>query len=209
VRRGRDIVDKGLPPVRDLLRLAKLDLRVDAEGETELGDVLNDIAELHADFPAFEHNAENFNKALKAARDLQEILPQLIMQTVDNAEHPPMLIAADGNEDTLRGDYRQRAYQFALLSAALASAFPPDSQPMSVKQWLDDWHLHAHLLFASFNRWTGQHSRTRKGAAVKFISIALKRIGYSGATPAAVEQALRKAPRKWSNLTELILGKPR
>ena len=202
-------MDKGLPPVRDLLRLAKLDLRVDAEGETELGDVLNDIAELHADLATFDRNAAPFNKALAAARDLQEVLPELIAQTVASAERPPLLIAVDGNEDALKSDYRDKSFQLALLSAALASAFPPDSQPMSVKQWLDDWHLHAHLLFASFNRWTGQHSRTRKGAAVKFISIALKRIGYSGATPAAVEQALRKAPRKWSNLTELILGKPR
>jgi hypothetical protein len=202
-------MDKGLQPVRDLFDLAGVDLNIDAEGEAELGAVLNDIAELRAELATFGRNAEPFNKALEAARDLQEVLPELIAQTVANAERPPLLIAADGNEDTLRGDYRQRAYQFALLSAALASAFPPDSQPMPVKQWLDDWHLHAHLLFASFNRWTGQRSRTRKGAAVKFISIALTRIGYSGATPVAVEQALRKAPRKWSNLAELILREPK
>ena len=92
-------MDKGLPPVRDLLRLAKLDLRVDAEGETELGDVLNDIAELHADLATFDRNAEPFNKALEAARDLQEVLPELIAQTVASAERPPLLIAVDGNED--------------------------------------------------------------------------------------------------------------
>jgi hypothetical protein len=202
-------MDKGLQPVRDLFDLAGVDLSIDAEGEAELGAVLNDIAEIRADLPIFAHNAEPFNKALKAARDLQEVLPELIAHTAANAERPPLLIGVEGNEDALKSDYRDKSLQLKLLSASLASAFPPDSQPVSVKRWLDDWHFHAHLLFASFNRWTGQRSRTRKGAAVKFISIALTRIGYSGATPVAVEQALRKAPRKWSNLAELILREPK
>jgi hypothetical protein len=207
MRRGRDVIDKGLPSIRDLL--AGVDLSIDAESEAELGAVLRDIAELRAELATFNHNAEPFNKALKAARDLQEVLPELIAQTVANAERPPLLIAVDGNEDALKSHYRDKSHQLALLSAALASAFPPDSQPVSVKRWLDDWHLYAHMLFASFYRLTGHHSRTRKGAAAKFIAIALTRIGYPSVTPTAVELALSKAPRNWSNLRELILREPK
>jgi hypothetical protein len=209
MRRGRDIMDKGLQSVRDLFDLACIDLSIDAEGEAELGAVLNDIAELRAILPTFARNAEAFNKALKAARDLQEVLPELFAQTVANAERPPSLIAVDRDEEALKNDYRVKSFQLASLSAALALAFPPDRQPVPVKLWLDDWHRHAHLLFMSFYRLTGHRSRTRKGAAAKFIAIALTRIGYPSVTPTAVELALSKAPRKWSNLRELILREPK
>jgi hypothetical protein len=202
-------MDKGLQPVRDLFDLAGVDLSIDAEGEAELGALLNDIVELRAELATFDRNAEPFNKALEAARDLQEVLPELIAQTVANAECPPLLIAVDGNEDALKSDYRDKSLQLKLLLASLASAFPPDSQPVSVKRWLDDWHFHAHRLFSTFYRLTNHRSRTRKGAAAKFIAIALTRIGYPSVTPTAVELALGKAPRNWSNLRELILREPK
>ena len=118
-----------------------------------------------------------------------------------------MLIAAGRDEDTVKREYRDEARQLSHVAIKLAMVFPPDRKRVSVKDWLDDWHFYAHMLFIPFSRLTKHRSRTRKGVAAKFISIALKQIGYAKATEAAVELALGKPPLAWPGVSELIARK--